>query len=98
MKNLSFIEYIATLDILESCIILAEHLWNPEFEDTPFWDFCYNLFTVIYEDYRKEYDETESLVQAIEDTVYVGKIIEKKAVERGRKYLAEREADSPIFM
>lgn len=98
MKNLTFVEYLVTIDSLEGCIILAEYLWKPDRnEDSPFWDFCYTLLGEIFSDYRKEYDETEDLLHGIEEVVYVSRMLEKQAWERGQKYREEREANSLVY-
>lgn len=97
MKNLTFVEYISTLDMLKGCIILAEYLWNPDSEDTPFWDFCYTLLNDIYEDYRKEYNATETLLNGIQDIVYVSNVIERQAIRQGEKEREERQANSFIL-
>lgn len=97
MKNLTFVEYLAALNILDDCIILAEYLWQPTNEDNAFWDFCHNMLSVIYEDYRKEYDETETLLLGIQDIVYVSRVIEKQAEEKGRKEREKREASASLF-
>lgn len=99
MKNLTFVEYLVTINSLEGCIILAEHIWNPyNNEDEPFWDFCYSLLGEIFSDYRKEYDETEDLLHGIEEIVYVSKMIEKQAWEKGRKEREKREANTPVYL
>lgn len=99
MKNLTFIEYVVTLDILKGCIILAEYLWSPDNgnEDAPFWDFCYTLFSDIYGDYRKKYNKTETLTEAVRDTVCISKMIEKRAIEKGEREREKRQADSFVF-
>lgn len=99
MKNLTFVEYLVTIDSLEGCIILAEYLWKPgKNEDSSFWDFCYSLLGEIFEEYRKQYNETEDLLHGIEEVVYVSRMLEKQAWERGRKYREEREANTPVYL
>ena len=97
MKNLTFVEYISALDMLKGCIILAECVWNPNNEDTPFWDFCYTLLGDIYEDYKKEYDTTKTLLNAIQDIVYVSDVIERQAEIKGEKEREERQANSFVL-
>lgn len=98
MKNLTFVEYLITIDSLKGCIILAEYLWQPDKnEDSPFWDFCYSLLGEIFEEYRKQYNETETLLQAIQEVVYISRMIEKQAEEEGRKERAKREASASLY-
>lgn len=97
MENKTFTKYVVEKSILNGCIILADYIWKPEHEDTPFYDFCISLLTEIFEDYQKSYDETKTLLDAIQEIVYVSKAIEYHAMVKGEKENEKRQASASVF-
>lgn len=94
MKNLTFIGYIIEKNILDGCIVLANYIWQPQNEDTPFYNFSISLLNEIFEDYKKTNSETGTLLDAIQEIVYVSQTIEKHAREQGVKEHKKRQANS----
>lgn len=94
---MTFGEYLAETGNLKGCIILSEYVWNPKNEDTPFYDFSYGLLCEIFEDYKKEYDETKNVVEGILEIVYISRIIEKQVEAEGRKEREKRKANTSLY-
>ncbi len=97
MKNITFIAYAVEKNILDGCIVLADYVWQPENEAETFYDFCLTLFKEIFEDYQKQYNETETLLDAIQEIVYVSRTREYHAKMKGEKEREKREANSLVF-
>ena len=97
MKNITFIAYAVEKNILDGCIVLADYVWQPEHEADTFYDFCLTLFKEIFEDYQKQYNETETLLDAIQEIVYVSRTREYYAIMEGEKEREKRQADSLVF-
>lgn len=97
MKNITFIAYTVEKNILDGCIVLADYVWQPENEVETFYDFCLTLFKEIFEDYQKQYNETETLLDAIQEIVYVSRTREYHAKMEGEKEREKREANSLVF-
>ena len=97
MKNLTFIEHVAEKGNLKGCIVLADYIWNPKNENTEFYDFAYCLLGEIFKDYNKKYNATETLLDAIQEVVYVSRTIERHAAEQGERENEKRQADSFVL-
>ena len=97
MKNLTFIEHVIEKGNLKGCIVLADYIWNPENENTEFYDFAYCLLGEIFKDYNKKYNATETLLDAIQEVVYVSRTIKRHAEKQGEKEREERQTNSLIF-
>lgn len=97
MKNMTFIAYAVEKNILNGCIILADYVWKPENESEVFYDFCLTLFKEIFEDYQKQYNETETLLDAIQEIVYVSRTMEYHARLEGEKENEKRQASASVF-
>lgn len=97
MKNKTFIKYLVEKNILSGCIVLADFVWQPENESESFYDFCINLLQEIFIDYQKQYSETETLLDAIQEIVHVSRTIEYHAKLEGEKENEKREASASVF-
>lgn len=97
MENKTFTKYVIGKNILNGCIILADYVWKPENESEAFYDFCLALFKEIFEDYQKQYNETDTLLDAIQEIVYVSRTRGYHAMMEGEKENEKRQASASVF-
>lgn len=97
MKNITFIAYAVEKNILDGCIVLADYVWQPEHERESFYDFCINLLQEIFTDYQKQYSETETLLDAIQEIIFVSRTREYHARKEGERENEKREASASVF-
>lgn len=96
MENLTFVEYVAECVNLEGCIILAELVY-PYNEDKVVYKYAHDLLEAIFYDYRQEYTKTETLLEGIQELIFIDRLIQKQAEAIGRKENEKRKADTLVF-